>query len=134
MLNGGCYCGQVRYETDAAPFNETVCHCTDCRRAVGAQAVAWFSVPRGSVRWTGSSIRFRSSPAAFRRFCPNCGTSLTWEGEEKTDEIDIAAATLDDPAVVAPKDHVFAGSRVGWDVICDGLPAYERQRSGKRVG
>lgn len=131
MLAGGCYCGQVRYETDAAPTDETICHCSDCRRVVGAQAVAWFTVPSEGVRWQGEAARFASSPGVVRRFCPNCGTSLTWEG--KAGEIDLATATLDDPAAAAPKDHVWGRSRVGWDRICDGLPAYERGRSGPRL-
>jgi hypothetical protein len=41
MLTGGCYCGAVRYETDGEPFHETICHCADCRRIVGAASVAW---------------------------------------------------------------------------------------------
>src|SRR4051794_38791297 len=110
MLAGGCYCGQVRYESDGAPFNETLCHCTDCRRVVGAHVVAWFTVPRDSLRWTGTPASFQSSPGVTRRFCANCGTSLTWEG--KADEVDLSIASLDEPGSVAPQDHVYGASRV----------------------
>ncbi len=28
---GGCFCGQIRYETSGPPFQETSCHCAICR-------------------------------------------------------------------------------------------------------
>ena len=130
MLRGGCFCGQVRYEADGQAYNETICHCTDCRRAVGAASVAWFTVNRAGLRWTAAEpASFRSSARAIRRFCGACGTSLTWEGDEQPDEVDLSTATLDDPDQAPPKDHVFAASAVGWDKVCDGLPAYPRRRA-----
>ena len=45
-MTGGCFCGFVRYRADGAPFDETNCHCTICRRTSGAPFVAWFSVAR----------------------------------------------------------------------------------------
>src|SRR5918993_3931867 len=129
MLSGGCYCGKVRYEAAAEPFHETICHCADCRRIVGAASVAWFTVPRAAFRWTaGEPASFRSSAKATRRFCGTCGTSLTYEGETTPGEIDITTATLDDPDAVPPKDHTHTGSSLVWDQICDGLPAYKGAR------
>ena len=61
MLTGGCLCGHVRYEADGAPFHETICHCSMCRRAAGAPMVAWFSVPRAGFRVVaGTPARFAS--------------------------------------------------------------------------
>ena len=47
MLRGGCFCRTVRYEIDAEPTKQTICHCTMCRHAAGAPSVAWFSVSAG---------------------------------------------------------------------------------------
>ena len=80
MLRGGCFCRAVRYEIDAAPTNQTICHCTMCRHAAGAPSVAWFTVPPNSVRFVaGEPRRFKSSEHATRSFCPDCGTTLTYE-------------------------------------------------------
>ena len=129
MRTGRCYCGQVQYEADAEPFHETICHCADCRRIVGAASVAWFTVPRASLRWiAGKPANVRSSAKAIRRFCGACGTSLSFESDETPDEIDITTASLDDPEAVPPKDHTRTASRLAWDVICDGLPAYSGTR------
>ena len=130
MLVGGCHCGKSRYETDGTPFNETICHCVDCRRVSGAASVAWFTVPRASLRWTGAEpAAYGSSPNVTRRFCRACGTSITFEDGAYKDEVDVATATLDDPDQAPPKDHVFASQRPTWDAIADGLPVYARRRA-----
>ncbi|HEX4768731.1 MAG TPA: GFA family protein [Lichenihabitans sp.] len=115
---GGCFCGKVRYEAQGTPFHETLCHCTDCRRAAGAPAIAWFSVGRAEFRFTAGEPRvFRSSDRAIRRFCPDCGTQLTFEADALPDEVDVTAASLDEPNEVPPRDHSHAGSRVAWDEL-----------------
>ena len=130
MLAGGCHCRAVRYETDGEPYHETVCHCVDCRGVSGAASVAWFSVRRLSMRWSGDEpVAYRSSPTAIRRFCGACGTTLTFEDDAHPDELDIATATLDDPDLVPPNDHVFVSQRPRWEAIGNGLPTYARRRA-----
>ena len=129
MLSGGCFCGTVRYEAEGQPFHESVCHCVDCRRAVGAVSVAWLTVPHASFRFTaGVPTSFRSSAEVTRRFCGTCGTSLTYEHDALPAEIDILTASLDDPGAAPPKVHVHAASRPGWVVLGDGLPIYPGSR------
>lgn len=131
MLTGGCYCGQVRYETDAPPFHATVCHCADCRRIVGAASVAWFSVPRAAFRLSGAEpASFRSSPRVTRRFCGGCGTALTYERDDLPDEIDVTTASLDDPDLAAPADHTWTAEKLRWVQLCDGLPVFPGPRTG----
>ncbi|MCJ2055984.1 GFA family protein [Methylobacterium sp. J-048] len=131
MLTGGCFCGAVRYEARAEPFHETICHCADCRRVVGAAQVAWFSVPRPAFRFVaGTPTEFRSSAAVLRRFCGTCGTALTYEAESAPDEIDITTASLDEPGQVPPKDHTWVSSRVDWDTISDKVPTFAESRVG----
>ena len=127
MLAGGCLCGAVRYEAAAAPFHETVCHCADCRRAVGAASVAWFTVPRASFHWMrGTAAAYESSPGVTRSFCAACGTSLTYEAAP--DELDVTTCSLDDPAAVPPRDHTHVAARLPWDALCDGLPVHSHKR------
>ncbi|MFT8242793.1 GFA family protein [Roseomonas sp. BN140053] len=130
MLQGGCFCGEVRFETDGTPFHSTVCHCTDCRRSSGAPFVAWFTVPVATLRITaGQPRRFASSEAGRRSFCGGCGTSLFFASTALPEEIDIATATLDAPDAVPPEDHVHVRSRVGWVRLGDGLPQFHASRS-----
>jgi hypothetical protein len=129
MLKGGCYCGAVRYEAAGTPFNETSCHCTICRRTTGAPFVAWFSVRRDAFRFVaGTPTRFNSTAKAFRSFCGRCGTQLTFESDDTPAEIDITTASLDDPAAVAPRDHIWTRSRLAWVRLADGLPEHRKAR------
>jgi len=130
-LEGGCFCGAVRYRAAGTPFNSTVCHCTACRRSAGAAAVAWFSVHPRDFALTRGSLREHSSSLHGRRgFCADCGSSVTFRNESLPNEIDIATATLDDPARVPPRDHVWTASRLPWVGLLPGLPHYPRGRRG----
>ncbi|MBO1074074.1 GFA family protein [Roseomonas marmotae] len=129
-LKGGCYCGEIRYEGEGAPFHSTICHCQDCRRVAGAPFVAWFSLPVTGLRFTaGEPARFASSDKGRRSFCPRCGTPLTFQSTDLPDEVDIATATLDDPAQVPPADHVRARGQLPWVKLADGLPRYPGGRA-----
>ncbi|HVL37203.1 MAG TPA: GFA family protein [Burkholderiales bacterium] len=128
-LSGGCCCGAIRYETDAAPRDQTLCHCTLCRRTSGAPFLAWFTVPRASLRiLQGAPARFASTREATRGFCARCGTQLFFEHAARPVEVDITTASLDDPAAVPPKDHTYAGSKLPWVHLGDGLPEYPQER------
>ena len=130
MLRGHCQCGQVRYEADAPPIQETACHCSICRRSSGAPLVAWFTVPRASFRFTqGTPSRFQSSAHGTRSFCPGCGTQLTFESSRLPEEIDISTCSLDDPERVPPRDHTHVASRLSWVQLADGLRAYPGARA-----
>ncbi len=130
MLEGGCFCGRVRYQVSGTPFHSTVCHCVDCRRASGAPCFAWFSVRRDEIRIVaGTPTRYSSSSAVERTFCADCGTQLSWQSASLPDEIDIATATLDTPQLVPPRDHTWTSQKLPWLAIADGLP----QIAGLRV-
>lgn len=130
MLTGGCHCGAARYEANGQPYHETICHCTDCRRIVGAASVAWLTVRRATFRFRGrepSSVR--SSARVTRRFCGACGTSLTYEHDALPDEIDVTIASLDDADAWPPKDHTRVREKLPWETICDSLPAFMGART-----
>ena len=129
MLKGGCFCGRVRYEAGGAPFHETNCHCSVCRRTTGAPFVAWFSVPRPQFQFVrGEPTRFKSTAKATRSFCPQCGTQLTFEHEDFSDEIDVTACSLDEPDGLPPWDHTWTSSKLSWVKLADHLPEVTESR------
>lgn len=131
MLSGGCLCGAIRYQTDGSPFHESICHCSLCRRASGAPFVAWFSVPRASLKLiSGSPSWFRSSPSAERGFCARCGAALFFRSRELADEIDITIASLEQPGRLPPREQLYAADRLSWVDEVPGLPAFPAARSG----
>lgn len=127
-MEGGCLCGAIRYRVEGTPYDETVCHCTMCRRASGAPMVAWFTVPIGALRWAGAPARYRASAGATRSFCATCGSPLAFQRDELPGEIDLTTATLDDPAQVPPRDHTRTGTQLPWVILADGLPRFPETR------
>jgi hypothetical protein len=129
MLNGGCFCGRIRYATAGTPFHETNCHCSICRRTTGAPFVTWFSVARSQFRFVcGEPTRFRSTAKGTRGFCPQCGTQLTFEHADFSAEIDITTCSLDDPNELPPKDHTHLSSKLDWVRLADQLSEYQKNR------
>ena len=130
MPTGGCLCGAVRYEFDGEPYGGAICHCRTCQRTHAAPLVGFFSVRLADIRITGALAEYRSSDHAVRRFCPTCGTHLFFDDADYPDEIDVAAATLDDPSVFHPRFHIWVHSQAPWVKLGDGLRAFpERSHS-----
>ena len=114
-ITGGCYCGDVRFTANAEPSQQANCHCENCRRAVGAQAVAWITVKPSEFRLEkGSPSRYHTETGAWRTFCNRCGTSLTYEHPNRPDEIDITTGSLDHPELFGPTRDVFPDEKLPW--------------------
>ena len=114
-IEGGCMCRQIRYKLTEKPIYSTLCHCSDCRRACGAQAVAWVTVRNENFSYIkGEPQHYKSSPGVDRTFCPICGTSLTYQNESRAGEIDITTGSLDHPEQYPPTKDFFCRDRLPW--------------------
>jgi len=125
LYAGGCLCGAVRYELSGPVHNPCWCHCTSCRRALGAPVVPWGTALHERFRLTrGTLAEYRSSPAVLRGFCAACGTSLTYRHEGRPQDVDVTLASLDEPGRLAPQMHVWVADKLPWVTIGDGLPQF----------
>ena len=114
-ITGGCYCGQIRYRAIEEPIYRANCHCANCRRAAGAQAVAWITVKSPAFAFEkGTPRRFRTETGAWRTFCERCGTSLTYENDTRPGEIDLTSGSLDRPEDFPPNKDVFPEEKLPW--------------------
>lgn len=114
-ITGGCLCGAIRFEIAAKPDDVVVCHCPDCRRATGAQSVAWLFLPLEHYQLTkGAPATFNSSPGVTRSFCGHCGTTLSWVGVKQPGRIDVTVGSLDEPAKCKPTRAVYRRHRLPW--------------------
>jgi hypothetical protein len=130
MLAGGCHCGDVRYECGPPVSKPGICHCTSCRRTIGAHAVAWMTVKRATFRLLrGTPREYASSEKVVRTFCERCGCSLSYAHHKYPDEIDVTIASLDDSSGVVPTAHIWISDAVTWDRPGDGLPQHAEWRS-----
>jgi hypothetical protein len=114
-IEGGCYCGAVRYRAGVDPLYRINCHCANCRRAAGAQAVAWVTFPLAAFEFVaGAPVQYRTDTGARRTFCGACGTSLTYENERRTGEVDVTVGSLDHPESFGPTMHAYTEERLPW--------------------
>ena len=112
---GGCLCNSIRYRIKGTPLAQGRCHCRSCRRASGAPSVAWVVVNASDFAFIDSDpVRFRSSPSVTRTFCGKCGTPLTYQHDERAEEIDVTTASLDDPEAYPPTKPVFPEQKLSW--------------------
>lgn len=130
-ITGGCFCKQIRFEVHGPESYACFCHCESCQRAAGAPVVPWatfdkrdFVVTEGAITWHASS------PGVTRGHCANCGTCLTYEHEKRGGEIDLTLNSLDDPAAIKPKAHIWVEDKQPWFTIGDGLPQYRKTVTG----
>ena len=115
VFEGGCLCGAIRYRATGAARFATLCHCSSCRRASGAPAVAWVTFDEAAFAFTrGEPARFRSSPPVVRSFCGRCGTPLTYRHDAFPHAVDVTTASLDQPERCAPVDHSWVSDRLPW--------------------
>src|ERR1700752_4440632 len=98
VLEGGCQCGQVRYRIVGPTLAAAICHCTMCRRASAAPAVAWAMYREDQVSFLREQpARYRSSAEAVRGFCARCGTQICFLANYIPGLIDITIGRLDNP-------------------------------------
>ena len=127
MITGGCFCGDVRYETEGPEEFACFCYCESCQRAAGAPLVAWATYSRAEFRVTRGDMHWHhSSPGVTRGVCANCGTSITYENENRPGEIDITLNSLDEPGQPVLRAHIWTEDKQPWLTIDDGLPVYAR--------
>ena len=129
-LEGGCYCGQVRYLAEGEPMMKAQCHCRECQYVTGGAPNLFMLMPRDGFRWTGGA------PKAFRRgdleapvtreFCPDCGTHLVTRPPAVAYLV-LKVGTLDEPAQFGgPQMAIYTCDAQPFHVIPQGMPSFER--------
>jgi hypothetical protein len=120
-LTGGCQCGAVRFAADSdAVLGAGLCHCRMCQKQFSSPYASLVTMRADGVTWTGERSLYRSSAVAQRGFCSQCGSPLTWEGNEG--EIELASIAFDDPNAIKPTDQSSRATRVSWTDEVERLP------------
>ncbi|RJG05548.1 GFA family protein [Noviherbaspirillum cavernae] len=122
---GGCQCGEVRYEISGEPIFAAICHCSMCRRANAAPAVAWAMFHESQLRFSKGEVKtYASSSEAQRGFCERCGTQISFTATFLPELIDVTIGSLDDPESVQPTLHYWHSNHLSWVEFSDNLPRH----------
>lgn len=129
-LEGGCYCGAVRYKAEADPLMQAQCHCRECQYITGGSPNMFIAVPVGSFTYIkGAPKQFKRSDLAqpvTREFCAECGTHMVTTLPHMPVAV-VKVGTLDDPSQFTPALAMFTVDKQPFHLIAEGLPAFERQ-------
>lgn len=129
-LEGGCYCGEVRYVAEGTPTLKAQCHCRECQYISGGSPNLFLLMPPDGFDYTkGTPRKFARRDlheAVTREFCAECGTHLTTRRPGLAAVI-LKVGTLDDPGLFGkPQMAIYTIDKQPFHHIPDGLPSYER--------
>ena len=117
-IEGGCLCGKVRYSAEAEPAFVGVCHCKNCQKVSGTAFASVVGLPKPALSVTGGLKTYDdqgdSGKAMWRRFCPECGSSVIDEAEAMPGVVMVLTGTLDDASWVKPAMEIYCESAQPW--------------------
>lgn len=126
-----CSCGQLSANCAGEPVRVGACHCTECQRRTGSVFGVGAYYPRAQVSLAGDYKRYARSSDAGRRvechFCPECGTTVTWDLELFPDMTAVAVGCFADPHFPAPQRAVWASQKHDWIAFSKGITELETQ-------
>lgn len=129
-LQGGCYCGAVRYEVDGEPMMKAQCHCRECQYITGGAPNTFIVMPLAGHKYTkGTPKSFTRSDlerAVTREFCPDCGTHLATKPPGRPVVV-VKVGTLDDPKQYTPQMAIFTIDKQPFHQIPEGMKTFERR-------
>lgn len=131
MLEGGCYCGAVRFKIDGDPLFTGQCHCRECQYITGGHPNVVVGLSDAGLHYThGRTKEFKRTDlenAVTREFCAECGTHMISRNPGMPGTIMVKAGVLDDPSVFgSPQMAIYTIDRQTFHHIPDGVPTFER--------
>ena len=130
-VQGGCYCGALRYRATGEPLMRAQCHCRECQYITGGSPNVFMAMPAATFSYTKSEPKKFSrkdlpSPVT-REFCAECGTHIVTRTPALPAAVILKVGSLDDPKQFgAPQIAIFTCDKQAFHQIPPGVAAFER--------
>ena len=109
-----------------------LCHCKACQRRTGTAFHFGASYPKEQVRLDGErKICERDADSGYRirfHFCPNCGSTLYWEGDRNPAVCGVAVGAFDTSAFPPPGDSIWEEWMYAWLGLPEGMDHHKQGR------
>jgi hypothetical protein len=130
-IQGGCYCGALRYQATGDPVFKGQCHCRECQYISGGSPNVVVGMPESGFAYRkGAPKQFRRGDLATpvtREFCAECGTHILAKSPALPGFVVVKVGTFDDPAVFgAPQMAIFTIDKQAFPHVPEGIPTFER--------
>ncbi|MFT7687362.1 MAG: hypothetical protein ACI9FB_002715 [Candidatus Azotimanducaceae bacterium] len=130
VVEGGCYCGEVRYKAEGEALFSGQCHCRECQYISGGNPNVIMAMPDDGFTFTaGETQKFARTDiesAVTREFCGNCGTSIGTRSPMLPGAIILKVGTLDDQSVFEPQMAIYTCDAQKYHHVPEGLPAFDK--------
>ena len=130
-IEGGCYCGALRFVAEGDPLFKGQCHCRECQYISGGHPNAVMGMPAGSFSYTkGAPKLFQrkdlENPVT-REFCAECGTHILARSPGLAGAVLLKVGTFDDPSVYeGPQMVIFTIDKQAFHHVPAGVATFER--------
>ncbi len=130
-VEGGCYCGAVRYKATGDPGMKVQCHCRECQYLTGGSPNVVMGMPEDGFAYTkGAAKAFQrkdlENPVT-REFCAECGTQIATKTPALAGAVLIKVGTLDDPSVFGgPQAAIFLSDQQSFHTVPEGCASCDR--------
>ena len=130
-IEGGCYCGAVRFKAEGDALFKGQCHCRECQYVSGGGPNYVMGLPEVGFSYTkgqpkGFSRSDLDNPVT-REFCGDCGTQILAKSPAMGGAVMLKVGTLDDPSIYgAPQMAIFTIDKQSFHHIPESLPSFER--------
>lgn len=117
-MQGGCLCGQIRYDSPTDPAMTAVCHCPDCQKQTGTSFSIVVALPLDALELKGQcavySTTGETGAKVHRHFCGQCGSPIYSAPDAMPGMIFLKAGTLDDRSWLSPGLEMFCDTAQPW--------------------
>jgi hypothetical protein len=133
-MDGGCLCGEIRYQLSDTGLTLYACHCTDCQRQSGSGFSLSLLARRTSLTVRSGqpaeySIGLPDGRRKSSQYCGDCCTRL-FSPSRAPDLVIVEAASLDDTSWLHPVAHIWTRSAQPWlQIPADALQCDQRPDS-----
>src|SRR5882724_1119087 len=126
LIEGGCLCGEMRYQLSGSPRPGSICYCLDCRRASAAPGVAWVSVRRKDFLLLSGQLKQVQHAGRLRSFATCCGAPILVQDAVDALWVDVTTCSMDSPELYPPKPAIWTGNGLPWISAVSSLLEYPR--------
>ncbi|MGH7788091.1 MAG: GFA family protein [Candidatus Binatia bacterium] len=130
-IEGGCYCGALRYKATGEALFKGQCHCRECQYISGGHPNVVMGMPEPGFTYSkGKPKQFQRADLkdpVTREFCAACGTHILTRTSGLPGAVLLKVGTFDEPGVFGgPQMVIYTIDKQTFHFVPDGIPAFER--------
>lgn len=129
-FEGGCYCGDIRYEVTSEPKVKSQCHCRECQHISGGGPNYYMLIAAEGFKYTkgepNTFTRKDLEKPVTRQFCGTCATPIATR-IPGFDMVILKAGSLDDPSLFGKSGSaIYTCDAQPFHHIPEGIPSFDK--------